>query len=393
MPESEQRQCRQSRSGWIEFLASKYLTLVVVALLIFLSLVGALVPQQGIVEENIIHEWQQTHSLATQVLSPAGFFSAFNSPLFLISLLVLFLNTLACTYKSICRDGLFAGKSTSVRLRRFGFLVLHLSILICIIGGFISAAFRMSGHLIVTEGQMVQDQHGAYPKIVEGPFRAEQHDKFQLELVDAIYTISEKWTPGRKAASVRLSDGSAASITTDIEFNYPVKFNKTSFTLREIGYAPEIKISSASGRIPPLEGFIALKVWGFNDERKHYDFIPLPQVGRRLSLTLYPSHDICNGEVVKTSEALVNPVLLVFQEVMNGTKTPTQVIAPGNSAMIGDLNIQFGELRQWAAFQVVHDPGYGIVCVSFWMAIIALGLRYTQDILDWIKEVKHHGKD
>ena len=393
MSEGEQIQSRQRRPGWIEFLASTYLTLIVVVLLIVLSLIGALVPQQGIVEENIIREWQRTHALATRFLAPAGFFSAFNSPLFLIALLILFFNTLACTYKSICRDGLFAGKSSSNRLRRFGFLILHLSILVCIIGGIVSAAFRMSGHLILTEGQLITDRPDAYSKIVKGPFRREPHDRFRLELIDAQFELATKWAPGKIAAAVRLSKGSSQPVDADIDFNYPLKFNNTTFTLREIGYAPEITIRSSRRRMPPLNGFIALKVWGYNEERKHYDFLPLPQAGRRLSLTLYPSHEIRDGEVVKTSEALSNPVLLVFQEVMNGTKSPTVAIEPGHSATIGEFNIHFGELRQWAAFQVVHDPGYGIVCASFWLAIIALGLRYTPDIKDWIKEARHHGTD
>jgi hypothetical protein len=232
-----------------------------------------------------------------------------------------------------------------------------------------------------------------YPKIVTGPFRTEPHDRFELELVDAQFELATKWTPGKIAASIRLNEGSSPPIDADIDFNYPFKFNKTTFTLREIGYAPQIQVRSNRRRMPPLEGFIALKVWGYNEERKHYDFLPLPQPGRRLSLTLYPSHEIRDGEAVKTSEDLSNPVLLVFQEVMNGTKSATEAIAPGESAAIGEWNIHFGELRQWAAFQVVHDPGYGIVCASFWLAIIALGLRYTPDIMDWIKEVRHHGTD
>ena len=391
MSEGEPIQSR--RPGVIGLLASTYLTLVVVVLLIALSLIGALVPQQGIVEENVIQGWQRTHALATRFLEPAGLFSAFNSPVFLTALLILFLNTLACTYKSIFRDGLFAGKSRDNRLRRFGFLVLHVSILVCIIGGIVSAGFRMSGHLILTEGQRVADRHEVYPKIVTGPFRKEPHGRFELELIDAQFELATKWTPGKIVAAVRLSEESAQPIDADIKFNYPFKFNHTTFTLREIGYAPEVKITSVRRRMPALEGFIALKVWGYNEERKHYDFLPLPQAGRRLSLTLYPSHEIRDGEVVKTSEALSNPVLLVFQEVMNGTKSPTVSIEPGNSATIGELNIHFGELRQWAAFQVVHDPGYGIVCASFWLAIIALGLRYTPEIKDWIKEARHHGTD
>jgi len=393
MQENKHSHQQQHRRGWIDVLASKYLTLVVVVLLIALSLVGALVPQKGIVEENIIREWQLNHPHETQILSVAGFFSAFNSPIFLVALLVLFLNTLACTYRSVYRKKLFPGKSKQARLRRYGFVILHISILVCILGGFISAAFRMRGHLIVTEGQTVQDRHDVYPRLVEGPLRKERHDRFQLELVDAEFELATRSSMGRIAATVRLSDGDSQPIPADIEFNHPLSFNKTVFTLRDIGYAPQIQIRSLRNRFPPLDGFIALKVWGYNEERSHYDFISLPEAGRRLSITLYPSHEIRDGQVIKTSESLGNPILLVFQEYMNGTKTTTVTIQPGERATIGDLEIQFGELRQWAAFQVVHDPGYCTVCLSFWMAIIALGMRYYPDMRDWIQEVKQHGKD
>jgi hypothetical protein len=391
MPERDQAQSRQGRSGWIGFLASTDITLTVIGILIVLSLTGALVPQQGMLEESGIFEWQQNHPVATAVLSRLGLFSTFHSPLFLISLAMLFLNTLACTFKSVVEEGLFSGKEFPVRCRRLGFLILHISILVCMAGGFISAAFRTSGQLILTEGQILQDQHRNYLKRVKGPFRKEQHDKFKIELIDAQYEAPTDWWAGRKHSSIRLSANETESCTAEIEFNRPFRFNKLTFTVQEVGFSPEISIDSMNPRVPPFNGFIALKVWGINKDREHRDFLPLPHSDRRLVFSLFPSHSISNGIAVKTSEVVENPALTVHLESSGGAQTPKQVVEPGKRAFLDDLSIQFGELRYWASFLVVQDPGYPIVCISFWMAITALFLRYTPDILEWIKEARHDG--
>ncbi|HEY5652769.1 MAG TPA: cytochrome c biogenesis protein ResB [Pontiella sp.] len=371
-------------------IASPYLTLIVVAFLIVLSLIGAIVPQQGVLEQTSIYEWKQQHGTATRLLLPINGFAIFHSPAFLICLGVLFLNTLSCTLVSVLNDGLFSEKTLASQTRRLGFIILHLSILVCIFGGFVSAGFRMSGHLIVTEGQSIKDQHHVYPKLVEGPLRKELYNRFSLELLDAQIDIEKEWFPVKQEASVLLTHP-PSKVQATIGFNYPFKFNNTIFTLREIGYAPQIIIKSQSRRIPPLNTFFSLQVWGFNEDREHYDFLPLPSGGTRLVITFYPSYEIRDGEIIKTSEDLNNPALLIYEEFNDGKQTPKQLLPQGETATINGLDIQFGELRQWAAFQVVQDPGYIIVCISFWFSIIALILRYSPDILDWIKESKSHG--
>ena len=199
------------------------------------------------------------------------------------------------------------------------------------------------------------------------------------------------WWAGRKHSSIRLSANETESCTAEIEFNQPYRFKKITFTVQEIGFSPEILITSRNPRIPPFNGFIALQVWGINKDRAHRDFLPLPHSDRRLVLNLFPSHSISNGIAIKTSETVGNTALTVHLESSNGIQTPKQVIEPGKRIVLDDLNIQFGELRHWASFLVVQDPGYPIVCVSFWMAITALFLRYAPDILDWIKEARHDG--
>ncbi len=391
MQDGDQNPKNRSRSSWTGFLASTNITLIVIGILILLTLTGALVPQQGMLEESGILEWKHEHPRATPVLSKLGLFATFQSAWFLISLAVLFLNTLACMIHNIARDELFSGSAASNRLRRLGFATLHISILVCMAGGFCSAAFRTSGQLILTEGQTLQDHRQNYSERIEGPLRKQQHDRFRVHLLDAQFDAPADWWAGQKSASIRLSADKTETRTAEIEFNLPFRFKGITFTLQEIGFSPEILITPKDAQTPPFNCFIALKVWGVNKEREHRDFLTLPHSERRLILSLFPSHSISNGIPVKTSEALKNPALLAHLESPDGTETQKQLIELGKRIEIEELDIQFRELRRWASFLVVEDPGYPIVCVSFWMAIIALMLRYSPEVVDWIKEARQNG--
>jgi hypothetical protein len=391
MKEGDQNPISPVRFSWIGFAASTRVTLIVISILILISLIGALVPQHGMLEESGIAEWKQNHPVVSPALEALGLFTTFQSPLFLAALAILFLNTLACTFQSVVEDGLFSGNEFPIRLRRLGFLILHISILVCMVGGFISAAYRSTGQIILTEGQTLQDQPRSYSKLSAGPFRKNQHDKFNIELVEAKYEAPTDWWAGRKFTSIRLRADDAEACAAEIEFNQPFKFNKLTFTVQEIGFSPEIFITSRNPRIPPFKGFIALKVWGVNKDREHRDFLPLPHSDRSLVLNFFPSHAISNGVAVKTSEAVVSPALTVHLESSDGAQTPKKVVEPGQRVALDGLNIQFGELRYWASFLVVQDPGYPIVCFAFWTATAALILRYAPDILEWIKEARHDG--
>lgn len=369
-------------------LASPWLTLASVAVLILMAVIGAVVPQHGMAEEHVIRSWQQNHSTVSPLLMKISGFSLFVSPAFLVALVFLFINTLACTCTSLWISGLFNGKDRASRMRRIGFLGLHISILICMAGGFISAAFRMRGKIILTEGQLLNDRKAAYTTLVEGPFRKKQHDTFSIKLIDAEFALAREWDYGRKSAVVEYGNPGEEQRETEIAFNEPLTFNDITFTLHQIGYSPQIIIRSSDRRMPPFKGFISLKTWGFNEEREHRDFLPLPRGNRRLVFTLLPSHEMRDGIPVKTGESPDSPALLVHLESDFDPPAARQVILPGHSIELDQMNISFGELRQWASFLVVRDPGYPIVCISFWIAAVSLAIRYTPDIREWIRETK-----
>jgi hypothetical protein len=242
---------------------------------------------------------------------------------------------------------------------------------------------------VLTEGQTFTDRHEAYSQLVEGPFRRDRHDAFQVELVKAEYVAATDWSTGMKAATIRLGSRMVPSKLTPIAFNAPTRFGRTTFTLQETGYSPQLFIRSEQRRLPPFNGFIALKVWGVNQDREHRDFLPLPHSDQRLVITLDPYDERQDRNPPMEREAQLSPALGLYLESPEGKLTDDQVILQGQTATVEDLEIRFGELRRWTSFLVVQDPGYGVVCASFWMAIAALGLRYLPDIKDWIKEVRY----
>ncbi len=376
---------------WLNGLASPWLTLTTVSALMLMAVIGAVVPQLGMKEESVIRAWQQKHSTITPLLQKSSCFSIFISPVFLTTLAILFVNTLACTYTSVAVSGLFSEREWSSRVRRLGFIGLHVSILICMTGGFISSAFRMRGKIVLTEGQLLNDQKSAYTSRVEGPFRKEQQNTFSIELIDAEFALAREWDYGQKQATIAIKTPQQGRREMKIAFNMPLTVNQTTFTLQEIGYSPQIIIHSENPQLPPFRGFISLKAWGFNRNREHRDFLQLPRGGKRLVFNLYPSYEMRNGQPVKTGETPDNPALLVHLESPSGPPTDQQIILPGRSIELEDMRITFGELRQWASFLVVRDPGYVIVCTSFWMAAISLALRYSPDLREWIKETRHDG--
>ncbi len=371
--------------------ASPRLTIYTVAALILLSLVGALVPQRGLTNVHELYAWQTARPVLSRILALPGFFSVFHSLPFLLTLLALAVNTLACTVSHLLKEGFLSAASPGTRLRRIGFLGLHISVLICIAGGMISAGYRLSGHVVLTEGQTVFDEPYAYPKLAVGPLRKEKHGAFQLQLAEADIKIEESWHPTEMTAKILVSDGHTLPVVGTLDFNRPYTFGKTTFTLREIGYSPEVLVTGTDHSGAPAGGFVSLRVWGFAEERKHYDFLPLPSRQQKLVMTLYPSHAASGENYTKTGEVLTNPLLLLHLESLDGQASPSHGITRGESITLDGLKIEFRALRQWAAFQVVSDPGYPIVCVALITCIASLALRYLPDITDWIKESKQNG--
>jgi hypothetical protein len=369
----------------LRFLSSSKLALVLVLVVILFSLAGAVLPQEGMIESKDIAAWQQEHPTLTRALEPAGFFHVFQSWPFLITIVVLGVNTLTCTVLHFVKDGGLSALNGPRGIEKAGFLLLHLSLIVLFAGGFWSAATKLDGYIVLTEGQRFTEHHDSYVRLVEGPLRRERHKEF----VVALKQVEIKYEKQRYQTDVTsnleiLSEGNKVA-NGAVKFNKPFTYKGLSFTQAETGFSPRLVIrENESGKIL-LNSFVALKTFRQSQEREYRDFLPLPFLKNRTIITLYPSYRMENGSAIKTSEEPDKPLLLVEEEDESGRVVSEKYLHLKGEIVLGEYSLGFTDLRHWSSFRVVEDPGYYVVCVSLWLGTVALLLRYIPDLLRWFR--------
>ena len=90
-----------------------------------------------------------------------------------------------------------------------------------------------------------------------------------------------------------------------------------------------------------------------------------------------------DGKAVKVSDEPDNPLVRIEVEDQEGEVIVEDYLTLGSEVSIGDNILKFTDLRRWVSFQVIEDPGYLTVCVSLWMGLAALLLRYIPDLKRW----------
>jgi hypothetical protein len=364
-------------------LGSSKLALVLIVLLILFSIAGAVLPQEGKLEPSKIELWQQDHTTLTKMLEPAGLFHVFHSWPFLITISILGVNTLTCTILHFIKDGGFAAFKGPRAIEKAGFMLLHLSLIILFIGGFLSAATRLDGHIVLTEGQSFREHHDSYVRLVEGPLRPEHHEDFVLTLKQIEIKYEKRRYQTDVTSSIEiLSKGKKAADGT-VKVNRPFTYKGIAFTQDQTGFSPRIVIREKESGKLMLDSFVALKTFQKAHEREYRDFLPLPFLKNRVIITLYPSYSMENGRTIKTSEQPEKPLLLIEEKDESG-KDISQTYLPLKSRIeLGEYSFDFTGFRRWSSFKVVEDSGYYIVCVSMWLGLGALLLRYVPDIRKW----------
>jgi hypothetical protein len=369
----------------LRFLSSSKLALVLVLVVILFSLAGAVLPQEGMIESKDIAAWQQEHPALTRVLMPAGFFHVFHSWPFLITIVVLGINTLTCTVLHFVKDGGLSALKGPRGIEKAGFFLLHLSLIVLFTGGFWSAATKLDGYIVLTEGQRFTEHHDNYVRLVEGPLRRERHKEFVVALkqVDTKYEKQLYQTDVTSNLEF-LSEGKRATNGT-VKFNKPFTYRGLSFTQSETGFSPRLTIREKESGKVLLGSFVALKTFRKAEEREYRDFLPLRFLKNRTIITLYPSYRMENGSAIKTSEEPGEPLVLVEEENESEEIVSKKYLHLKGEIALGQYSLGFTDLRHWSSFRVVEDPGYFVVCVSLWLGTGALLLRYIPDILRWLR--------
>lgn len=361
-------------------LGSSKLALVLIALVIVLSVAGAVLPQQGKLESGAIKLWQQSHATVSRLLEPAGLFHVFHSWPFLVTIFVLGVNTFTCTIQHLGKEGGLAAFKGPRAVEKAGFVLLHLSLLVFLAGGFLSAATRLDGYIVLTEGQSFTESHDGYVRITEGPLRGEHHKDFVLTLKQVRNEYEKQRYRTYVTSSIEIRSKDEETVEGTVEVNRPRTYRGISFTQDQTGFSPRIVIRKKKSGELMLDSFVALKTFQKAQEREYRDFLRLPFLNPRVIITLYPCHVIKNGKAIKTAEEPVKPMLLIEQIDAAGKSLSQSYLHLKGQVELGEYSFAFEDFRHWSSFKVIADPGYFVVCVAMWFGLGALLIRYVPDL-------------
>jgi len=364
-------------------ISSPKLALVLVLLVILFAAAGALLPQEGMFTPADISRWQAEHPLVTKLLKPPGFFHVFHSIPFLVIILLLAVNTLTCTVLYIRKEGGLSAFRGTGGMRRTGFTVLHLCLIILFAGGFWSSAARMDGYTVLTEGQGIREERGSYVRLAQGPLRRRGHMGFLFLLQSVQVEYEQKYYPVAVTSHIEIHENRGKAAAAAIAVNRPFTYRGIDFTQDETGFSPRLIIRENSGGKLLVDSFVALKTFSRGNKREYRDFLPLPFFKQKVIVTFYPDYTLENGRVRKSGEAPVNPLLLIETEEEEGTAVTRGHIPVNGSIEIEGVTITFAGFRRWSAFKVVDDPGYPLVMIALWLGIGAILLRYIPELRGW----------
>lgn len=172
------------RKVW-KFFCSVKLTVVLFVLILIPSIIGTIILQNAPNPSQYVAVYGPTWDRIFRFL---GFYDVYHDMRFVILLVLLGLNTLACTINRV-----------KLRWNRAGSMMTHFGLLFILLGGLIGAAFGVKGFMIINEGE-------ATDTMTIG--RATQREKtlpFKVKLVDFILDTRE--TPANKLFVMNVNTG------------------------------------------------------------------------------------------------------------------------------------------------------------------------------------------
>jgi cytochrome c biogenesis protein len=280
-------------------------------------------------------------------------------------------------------------------LRETGNLVFHVALLILLIGIALTGLFGYKGTVLVTEGGSFANARGFYD--VFQPSRLYSDSQlapfsFSLKKFTASYQDSGEPTSFHAFVTYR-SSPSASPVPFDMQVNHPLDVDGAKVFLVGHGYSLRITVTNPDGQdvydgdtpfLPDDSMFAS------------HGVIKIPNLGdgRQLGLTgfFYPSAALSPaGGLVSVHPASKNPVLSLAAwrgdlglnsgvpqsvyslPVANLRNIGVKQLVPGKSWQLKDgTTVRFDGIDQWATFQVAHEPGKRTLLIGAILVIAGL---------------------
>ncbi|MCL7413233.1 MAG: cytochrome c biogenesis protein ResB [ANME-2 cluster archaeon] len=411
---------------WIKkvprFFRSRKLTIYLISMVVVFSFIGTIIPQQHIFTHTHMEE-MKNQSVFLDYMDTIGFTAIYTSWLFFGVMLLLYLNTIFCTYdmfrnsirklkhgsKFRKKDGISglannalvvldrtSGQprneilstlekrryrveqkdhsfvATKNRFGVFGTPLFHLCILLVLGAILYGGVGRMEGRLQLVEGQTLYEQHQDYFYVAEGPLFDEKHRDFGFILERFHPRYEDEEGVYRGATSEILIIENDKVVKKDVvHSNHLIDYKDVTLFQNEYGFAPLFLLKNESGAV--ISGSY---VYAEDDGGGRYlTVFPVADTGLTAQITLYPN---TSRKILESGYDMpLNPqvYLELFEgdeQVFNGVLRLNQLVKLGNYPGMGEITLGFYDLKYWSIISVVSDHGIPFIFGGIYLAIFSM---------------------
>ncbi|MFG3011496.1 cytochrome c biogenesis protein ResB [Streptomyces cinerochromogenes] len=313
-------------------------------------------------------------------------------------------------------------------LRELGNLVFHIALIVLLVAFASGQLYKSDGNVLMVEGDGFANTLPMYDDFKSGSlFETDDLVPFSFDLKDfkGTYEASgpNKGTPRTYEARIRYSVGAyGKEKSTTVKVNEPLEIDNSKVYLVSHGYAPVVTVRDGKGKVVyhapvpllPLDGNVSsqgvVKVMdGYRDAKGKKE-----QLG--FQAFFVPTFDARSGTMLSQFPALLNPLLAVNayhgdlgvnsgipQSVYQMDKKHMtafkdakgqllkKLLKPGDTLTLpnGAGSVTFEkDIREWAGFEVVQEPGGGWALGGALAAIFGLaGSLFIQRRRVWVRAV------
>ncbi|HEY4571913.1 MAG TPA: cytochrome c biogenesis protein ResB [Kribbella sp.] len=311
-------------------------------------------------------------------------------------------------------------------LREAGNLLFHFSLILALVGVAWGSLFGYRGTVLVVVGNGFSNSVAQYDDFTPGRAFSGDDDLPPFSLTVKDFEVKFQQDGPQKGAAREFKAQLGYQETPDapeksyeLQVNHPLKLDGSSIYLLGHGYAPRVTVRDGQGNVafsgpapflPQDSNFSSFGVIKAPDARPmtlgfEGFFLPTAVIGQAGPVSLFP--DDLNPELVMTGYygrpqpetgkpesvyQLDKSKLTQFEQ--NGDKWRFQ-LAPGQSAALPDKagSITFDGYSRWVKLQVSHTPGTNLALAGILLAILGLmGSLFIHPRRTWVRVRDEDGR-
>ncbi len=253
------------------------------------------------------------------------------------------------------------------RLSPIGFLLFHLSFLLCLIGGLLLVYTRFSGNLTLTEGEEFYADMTKFSIVRNDPVLFKALPNFGITVVKV--TPRYDGSVGTDLNVLMRLKYETEVLDVRAKVNEPVNKGPISILPGNIGISPLFVLKKQESGEEVGGGYFSLKV--LKGEEDSFEFPGMPY---KVYVNFFPDFAEEKGMGTTRSLEMKNPVFQLRVEQKGKTLYEGR-LKPGEPAAFDGLEISCMEIRYWVDFLVVREYGKSLLFAGFLIGAVGLVMR------------------